>query len=63
MRENLKKARIDSGMTQQAVADRLFVSERHYKGIESGERMGSIELWDNIEDLFNINQRVLREIS
>lgn len=63
MRENLKKARIASGMTQQNVAEKLFVTTRHYKGIESGERIGSIELWDRLEDLFRVNQRVLRETS
>ncbi len=49
-------------MTQQQMANYLHVGERHYKKIESGETLGSIELWDKIEDLFNIHQRKLREI-
>lgn len=62
MRENLKEARKVAGLTQQAMADKLHVGLRHYKKIESGETLGSIDLWDKLEDLFNIHQRVLREI-
>lgn len=61
-RENLKTARKTAGFTQQAMADKLGVGLRHYKKIESGETLGSIPLWDDLEDIFNINQRVLREI-
>lgn len=61
MRENLKKARQDHNMTQQAVADYLNISLSHYKGIESGDRLGRIDLWDKLEDLLNLHQRKLRE--
>ncbi len=63
MRQNLKNARQKAGMTQQQMADKLHITIRHYKAIESGERLGSIELWDAMEELFSINQRKLREIS
>lgn len=49
-------------MTQQTMADKLGVGLRHYKKIESGETLGSIPLWDDLEDLLEVNQRVLREI-
>ena len=49
-------------MTQQAMADKLGVGLRHYKKIESGETLGSIPLWDDLEDLLEVNQLVLREI-
>lgn len=62
MRENLKNARKSAGLTQQAMADKLGVHERYYKAIESGERLGAIWMWDKLEDLLRINQRVLREI-
>lgn len=62
MRENLKKARKEAGMTQQQVAEYLGVCARHYKYMESGHTIGDVELWDKLEDLFNIHQRVLREI-
>ena len=61
-RENLKKARQAAGMTQQQVAEYLEVTLRHYKAIEYGERLGSIEIWDNLESLFNIHQKILREL-
>jgi len=62
MRENLKKARKAAGLTQQAMADRLGIGLRHYKKIENGETIGSIPVWDKLEDVFEISQRVLREI-
>lgn len=62
MRKNLKKARKTAGLTQQAMADKLHVGLRHYKKIESGETLGSIDLWDKLEDILSVNQRVLREI-
>lgn len=63
MRENLKNARKAANMTQRQMAEYLHVGERHYKKIESGETLGSIEIWDMLEDLFSIHQRKLREIS
>lgn len=62
MRSNLKKARQDAGLTQQQVADRLGIGLRHYKLIEAGTTVGRVELWDALEDLFGIHQRVLREV-
>ena len=61
-RENLKKARKDAGMTQQQVADKLGISMVYYQKIEQGSRTGDFEIWDSLEDLFNIHQRKLREI-
>lgn len=63
MRPNLKQARLDKGMTQQQVADYLGISLRHYQRMESGEIIGFVELWDDLEDLFSIHQRVLRQQS
>lgn len=58
----LKKARQDAGLTQKQVAEYLGMTERAYQRIESGERIGTIETWDLLEDLFSVNQRKLREI-
>lgn len=60
MRENLKKARQAAGLTQKQVAQYLEICERHYKYMESGKVTGNVELWDKLEDLFNIHQRILR---
>lgn len=63
MRNNLKNARKAANMTQQQVADKVGISLRYYQNIEQGGRTGDFEIWDSLEDLFNIHQRKLREIS
>lgn len=63
MRENLKKARREAGMTQQQMADELGISLRYYQNIETGDRTGDFTLWDMLEDITGIHQRKLREIS
>lgn len=61
MRENLKAARKAKGMTQQAMADKLGISLRYYQQIEAGDRTGDFTLWDTLEDITGIHQRVLRD--
>lgn len=63
MRKNLKEARQKVGMTQQQMADKLGISLRYYQNIESGSRTGDFILWDTLEDLTGIHQRILRELS
>ena len=63
MRKNLKEARKMAGMTQKQVAEYLGISERYYQRIEAGQRIGDFIIWDKLEDLFNVHQRILREIS
>lgn len=60
MREKLKQARKLKGMTQQAMADKLGISLRYYQQIEAGDRTGDFEIWDALEDLTGIHQRILR---
>lgn len=62
MRKNLRNARKAAGLTQQTIAGKLGIHERYYKSLESGERLGGIWMWDRLEDLLGVNQRVLREI-
>lgn len=62
MRENLKNARKEKGLTQQQVADHIGISLVYYQKIEQGSRTGDFEIWDSLEDLFSIHQRKLREI-
>ncbi len=61
MRTNLKKARQAAGMTQKQVAEKLGISERYYKYLEAGRSIGSVDLWDALEDIFSVHQRFLRE--
>ena len=61
MRQKLKEARLNAGMTQQQVADEIGISVVYYQKLESGERVGAVEIWDALEDLFSVHQRRLRE--
>lgn len=60
MRENLREARKAAGLTQQAIADKLGLTLRHYQKIEYEEISGSFEVWDALEDLLGVHQRILR---
>ena len=62
VRPKLQAARIAAGMTQQDMADRLCLSLRHYQKIEYAELNGSFAVWDALEDLLGVHQRILREI-
>lgn len=61
-RKNLIEARKKAGMTQQQVADRLEIGLRYYQKIEAGSHTGDFTIWDNLEDLLAVHQRILREI-
>lgn len=63
MRKNLKEARQRAGLTQQQMADKLGLTLRHYQKIEYGDLSGSFEVWDALEDILGIHQRILRELS
>lgn len=59
-RVQLQKARKDAGLTQQQVADKLGITLRHYQKIEYAEINGCFAVWDALEDLLGIHQRILR---
>ncbi len=61
MRKKLKQARIDKELTQKEVAEYLGLNIRAYKYIESGHTIGKMKTWDKLEELFNIDQKILRE--
>ena len=63
MRRKLKEARQAAGMTQQEVADKLNITLVYYQKIEDGSRTGNFEIWDKLEEMFNVHQKILREIS
>lgn len=63
MRTNLQAARKAKGMTQQAMAERLGISLRYYQQIESGDRTGDFQIWDDLEDITETHQRILRAIN
>lgn len=61
MRVNLIEARKQKGFTQQEMAEKLGISERQYQRIESGKTNSTFQIWDSLEDMFQIHQRILRE--
>ena len=61
MRKNLKEARKEAGMTQQQMADKLEISLRYYQHIEAGQRIGDFGIWDTLEDITGVHQRILRQ--
>ena len=61
LRYKLRAARIGAGLTQQELADRLGLTLRHYQKIEYAELNGSFAVWDALEDLLGVHQRILRE--
>ena len=63
MRYNLKNARKAAGLTQQQIADKVGISLVYYEKIEAGSRTGDFYIWDTLEDITGIHQRILREIS
>ena len=63
MRETLRNARKAAHMTQQAMADRLGLTLNHYQKIEYAKLNGSFVVWDALEDLLGVHQRILRETS
>lgn len=62
-RATLRDARAKAGMTQQQVADAVGISLRYYQNIEAGDRTGDFEIWDQLEDMFGVHQRKLREVA
>ena len=63
MRKNLIDARKSLKMTQEKMAEAIGISLRYYQQIEQGTRTGDVELWDVMEDITGVHQRVLREMN
>ena len=63
MRKNLLEAILKGGMTPNQVAEYLVIHVSYYRFYDAGTRGGYFVLFDSLEDLFGIHQRILREIS
>lgn len=53
--------RKNSGLTQKQVAEYLGISVKAYQRIEYGTRGSKVQIWDKLEDLFQVPQRELRK--
>ena len=51
MREGLRKARTEKGLTQADMARMAGIGLRQYKAIEYGESNGSIDVWIRLKSI------------
>lgn len=51
--ERIRNLREDNDLTQQDMADKLFINRRTYSSYEIGERGIPIEVLSSIADIFN----------
>lgn len=51
MRNNLIKKRKKAKLTQVELAEKIKVTERHYKSLEAGTSKGSVQVWEKLRDL------------
>jgi DNA-binding XRE family transcriptional regulator len=63
MRQTLKEARARADKTQKEIAFAIGISESMYKAIEAGQREGKGYIWDQLQELFHIDQKDLRKIT
>lgn len=61
MKVVMRQERIRRGWTQEYVANKIGITKAAIHDIEIGRRIGSIPVWDALEDLFQIPQRILRK--
>lgn len=61
MRQFLKQSRTKMGVTQKEISQKLKISLRYYYQLEAGAREGKAHIWDSLESIFDVPQRLLRE--
>lgn len=57
--ERIKKLRTEHGDTQQALAEKLGITNSYISYIESGERDPSTELLEGVADIYNVDMNYL----
>lgn len=60
--EKMKILRITHNMTQSDVAEKIGISLSLYNLIENGKRVGSIETWKKIQELFSLSDKEMWSI-
>jgi transcriptional regulator with XRE-family HTH domain len=61
MRTNLLKMRLKKGLTQEALGRLIGVSGALISLLESGSTVGSVRVWDSLEDILGMSQQKLRK--
>lgn len=59
-RYNLINERLSRGLTQEQMSKKLNISRSAYAQIESGLRPGAYYIWDQLEELLQTDQSVLK---
>ena len=54
MRTKLKQFRVGTKQTQAEFAEKIGVSRGTYSFVETGQRCGTHEFWQAIQDVFNV---------
>lgn len=60
LKDNLKKARMNAGLTQKETAKQLGVVQQQYARWEQGQRNPKIEVLDKLADIFNTTTDALK---
>ena len=63
MRKRLRSERIRMRLSQAEMAEYLGITQPAYSMVESGTRAGRKDLWEDLERLFRVDQKVLKENS
>ncbi len=61
--ERLRSLREEKRLTQQQVADRLFIAQRTYSRYETGERAVPLEVLVEISKFFDVSTDYLLELT
>ena len=62
MRRQLRKRRLELGMTQKQLAALIDVSDSTIGTLETNCNKGSVDVWDNLERVLGVDQKILRQI-
>jgi transcription regulator len=60
LKDNIKKARLDAGLTQLEVAERLGVAQAQYARWENGGRNPKDETIEKLADIFGTSFEILK---
>ncbi|WP_175057304.1 helix-turn-helix transcriptional regulator [Streptococcus salivarius] len=60
LKDNIKKARLDAGLTQLEVAEKLGVAQAQYARWESGGRNPKDETVEKLAEIFNTSFELLK---
>ena len=60
LKDNIKKARLNAGLTQLEVAEKLGVAQAHYARWENGGRNPKVETVEKLAEIFGKSFEILK---